>query len=506
MVRKTDGARATGAVANVIADVLHNHMHASEQTRSDQSIRHTERQMEAWESELATVITPLIEGIFPDGLDEPTADAILGFIARPTHSIDLLFQIAGIIPLIIGVMQAAAAPSIQDTANFVWPNKPTVPLSAQQAAGATIRGWITQGEGEHWAAKTGVNAEVFNLLVETGRLPPAPGEILEGWRRGFVGPADVRKAIIESDIGSDWADFFMKLKFAPMSPALAVQAAVQSHIGLPEAQSAFAQGGEDPAHFEVAYETAGEPPGVESMITLLHKGLMTEAQVRQGIAESRVKNKYVDAIIAGQYKTVPLRSVTSFITKGILSDAEGMHQLQMDGYQPDLAHKIVAAAHVTKTAATHALTQGEILALYKAGEITRAVAISTLVALGHNASDVALMLGLADHQIEQAASRQLIGIIRSAYLAGGLSRTTASSDLDRTGIAASARDQLLTTWDAEVQTRVRPLSEAQIMAAAKKQIIAPAEAFSRLTFMGYLNGDALILMNTAGVDTTGIGA
>jgi len=102
-----------------------------------------------------------------------------------------------------------------------------------------------------------------------------------------------------------------------------------------------------------------------------------------------------------------------------------------------------------------------------------------------------------------AQTQTAAGGIRAAYLTRRISKGTASNDLDQLGIPSAARDQWLTDWDIDLSTHVKTLTEAQIVAAMKKEVLTPDDAEVRLEQLGYSTQDAVILINTAGYKVSG---
>lgn len=506
MGQTTDGARLASKVAQVASETMEHHAQAHEEEASARGQRHVASVMEMMEAELKDVTGEFLRKFAPDAETHPDAAHVWSWITEPTHFVELLPLILAIQPIIQGYVQSLLGPSFIDVAHFANRLDTRVGLSPQEAAGAVIRGWIPQSQGEAFAEQNGVSGNDFDWMVKTGQLPPGPETVLQGWRRGFIGAADVRKAIIESDIGSQWAAFFMQMKYEPMSPALAVQAAVQGHLSLDEAPGFFAAGGADPAHWQVAYDTAGEPPGPGEMLQLLNRGKMTEAQVTLGIQESRVKDKYIPALLELRHKIPPLRSVTSFITKGAMTHEEGIAALIADGYDAGLAAKIVAAASSSKVATQKNLAAGTVVDLYEAGLIDKATADTDLASLGYEPGESGLLIALADHKVQAKAQAHELSVVKAGYTKGNLTVAQAKAFLTNAGLPNTAQVQAISEWDFEIKARVRGLTEAQVIAAAKKEVITVDDAGARLTAMGYSDTDVGVLLGTAGLltaDTAG---
>lgn len=499
MGQTADGARVAGKLAQVLSEAMAHHEEAHADARSERGKKHVEGVMEHLERELLPILSPFLKDIAPELGDHPHAQEVLGWITDPDHFVQLVPIMMAIYPIVVGYVQAIVSPSVQNVANIAWTADPSLGLSAEAAAGAVIRGWISEAQGARIANSKGVGVDAFKTMCNTGRLPPGPSQVLEGWNRGFLGQGEVQKAIIESDIGSQWAPFFMKLRYAAMSPALAVEAAVQSHLDMGEAQRRYAMGGADPADFDVAYQTAGSPPGVEQMIALMNRGALTEAQVVQGIAESRMKTKYTPAVLQLKERLLPLDSCRQLVRSGAMTKDEAVGQLVKQGYNPTIAAQAIDAVAGGKVEAAKDLSAATIIDLYEAHMIDRATAVSDLGSLKYDEHEAGLLLALADHRAADKVLNHTVTVIKTAYTHKRIDEADARARLQNAGVPADAQAVLIAEWKLNMAERVRTLSEAQIVAATKKGVLDVQTAFTRLTDLGYSEEDSTILLATAGL-------
>lgn len=130
-----------------------------------------------------------------------------------------------------------------------------------------------------------------------------------------------------------------------------------------------------------------------------------------------------------------------------------------DGWPPTApqdAHAAVTAVLSDSTApfvsgaggaaSTKHLTESQIVKVYKAGQITRAVALTQLEGIGYTAADANQLLNLADGTGGKTLTEAQIVQL---YKAGQLTRAAALAALEGIGYTAAAAGQLLTLADAQ---------------------------------------------------------
>jgi len=92
------------------------------------------------------------------------------------------------------------------------------PLSPSDAVDAVVESQIPFDQAAHEAFLSGINADRFQILVNTRGNPPAPGELLSLWKRGVIplrgtGPdvLSVQQGIAEGATKNKWFDALTQL-------------------------------------------------------------------------------------------------------------------------------------------------------------------------------------------------------------------------------------------------------------------------------------------------------
>lgn len=367
-------------------------------------------------------------------------------------------------------------------------------LSPADAALAVLRGNMSNEEGVRISEHNGVSPADFAVLIGNTGEPLGLEQMLEAYRRGFIDQGTLEKGIRESRVRNEWISTAVKLRYAPMSTADAVQAVVQNHISPSQGESISQQNGLQPGTFTTLVETAGAPLSRTEMSELVNRGLASEADFVQAMRESRLKDKYTTKAYALRDRLIPERTLVSMIGHGVLTSEDALHRLMSLGFDRVSASLLISQGSATKTAAHKELAVSAVTALYEASAITQAQAVVMLEKLNYSAEEAAFLLEIADMKRIQRVVDSAVTAIRSRYVARKLSDIDASTALDSLGVAATSRDLYLSVWSIERSIETRQLTAAQIHSAVKKTIITPDDGLSRLVAMGYSQDDATLLL------------
>lgn len=381
-------------------------------------------------------------------------------------------------------------------------------MDTSNAIDAWLRGHITEAEAAKIAEENGlVASDVPGLLANAGN-PLALEQLLEAWRRGFIDEARVKQGIRESRTRTDWTDTALKLRYRRMSTADAVTASVQGQISVVRAKEIATQNGLDPADFQGLWDAAGSPLARTELQQLFNRRLITMAQYKQGLRESRMKDKYTDLATDLHVRLPEPRQVTAALADGIITAADASRMLAEEGYSPSVIEMLVKLGTVRSTGPYRQLMTGEVSTLYADHVIDQVTATSMLAKLHYQPDTITLILSLADYKRDQGIRKAGITAIRSHYLAYRSEDIEAKADLMALGYGSDTADLYLSTWALERKDKTRGLTEAQIVAAVKKNLFVPQEKLTseqwadrnhdagheRLVQLGYSPEDADLLL------------
>lgn len=368
-------------------------------------------------------------------------------------------------------------------------------LSPADLALAVLRGHIDQATMEGYAGQLGVTPDDMQVLVDNTGEPPGLMQLLEAFRRQIIDQPRLERGIRQSRVRNEWIDVVEALRYAPPSPADALRAAVQGHLSQDEARGKAQEAGLNPSEWQWLYETEGDPIARGEALELLHRGVMSEEQVRQAVRESRVKDKYIDDIIALGRRLIPYRTINTILNHGIRDKQWGINYLMSLGYTQDDADALVATSTSAKTAHIKQITEAQVSDLYQSKAIGRAEAQQLYSNLGYDAKEIGYILDALEAHAGLAEQRKAVTAVRAAVIGGRTTIAEASGELDKLGVLATQRDQLLRDWEMEHRAVIRNLTPAQIANTVFYGIWREDYATRKLMALGYSEDDAKVLLD-----------
>lgn len=371
------------------------------------------------------------------------------------------------------------------------------PISPADAALALLRGNIDQAEAYRIASDAGLSQSDFNTLVANTGEPLGLMELLEARRRGFIDDARLERGIIQSRIRNEWLDVAKAIAFSPMSTADAVNAVVQNHLSQQQGASIASQNGLEPGMFDTLIQTAGEPLSRTEMEQLFNRGLVTEAEVKQALAESRLKNKYSDLAFALHERLLPIRNLSEAVEFGAMTMQQAVTEAMKQGYSESNATALIQSASARKlqTYRHGIVTAAESLYIDNAMSLEDAMTVASHA--GFDTAEATAIFQGAEYKRQSRMVGAATSAVRAKYILRHLDKNAASTLLDSIGILAEHRDQLLAIWDIERSANVAMLTEAQIVKAYKKGTFTQQQATDRLSAKGYSVDDIAVLLEDA---------
>lgn len=385
------------------------------------------------------------------------------------------------------------------------------PISTADAIDAWQRGHIDRDQAADIAVQNGTEADQVGILLANAGNPLALEQLLEAYRRKFIDRATLVKGIRQGRTRDDWITTAEQLAHSPMSTADAVEASIQGWLTKAEARNKAEQNGLEPADFEPLWQTAGEPLARTELQELYNRGEISLETYKQGLRESRLKDKYIDDAIHLHVRQPQPREVITAITDGVITRARGLELLRQQGYTAEVAQMLVAEGEVHATGPHRQLVTQQVSVLYADRLISDQQATAYLLQLHYTRPAAAMLLQLADFTREHKILNSGIGVIRSHYLAHRISATVARADLLALRLPSASVDLYMKTWSLDRLASPKQLTEAQIVKAAKNHLFVPKGQLTtgewdtknteagheRLVQLGYSGDDATLLLNGA---------
>lgn len=493
------GGRLGEAIANLVTENMIKARAQMLDVESDHADRRRNATWEMLEREIADAIKERGITAFTDPeLSEETRKAFAS-LDTPTHQVDFLFNLVAWIGMAISGAFSAAAGFNQQLTQIGMNNHARVVVDPNQAASMIARGFIDEQTGAQWARWNGMQGPQFGPVLQASYNEFSAGELVELYRRNKISLGNFLATIKRLGYRDGAGELLAETVVGPPDSGTIVAGVTQSQLTPGEARDLLAQVGIDPIHFDWIFKTAGQSPPVDLTLNLWNRGLISDAIVDKIILESPIKNEYVDVIKKMRYHWPPMEQTISMVRRGSYTPAQGADRLAKLGFFPDDIKAMIDWATQDKNQATKDLSTAQIIDLYELQLRDKTATVADLVDLGWDATEADWMLSISDVRTMRRKLDRSVVRVRSAYLAHRIDDQAASTALDAMGVPSAARDDLLDTWDVERSVNVQVLSQAQLIAAAKKDIITSEVCGKRLVQLGYSPEDATILMATAGI-------
>lgn len=492
-----------GRLGSAIADLVTDQMVKARSMLMEAEGEHTERRRvalwETLESEIADIIKERGIDAFTDPELSAETRAAFRSLSEPSHQADFLFNIVAFIGMAIQGAFAAAAGYAQQLTQIGMSKHARVVPSPGEAGDLAARGFIDAGTAQLWAKWNGMQGDVFAPVLDSSAREPDAGSLIEMLRRKRIDLGTYQKAMERLGFRPGWSDAFIRSMLGPPDSGMVVSGVTQSQLSADTARELLAENGIDPVHYEWIYKTAGQSPPVDLTINLKRRGLIDDAIFTKIILESPIKNEYVDVIKKMVFQWPPMEQTISMVRRGTYTPEQGADRLAKLGFAPEDIEAMIGWATQDRNETKKDLSTAQIVDLYELKLRDRDATVASLIALGWSAEEADWLLSIADVKIMRRNLDRSVSRVRAAVLAHRIDELAATVALDQIGVAPAARDELLETWATEESVNVAILTQAQLIAAAKKSIIAADECGRRLVLLGYSEEDATILMATAGV-------
>ena len=484
--------------------------------------------------------------------------------------------------LILGFMLAEAGgpalrPFTQSLANEAWPLHAVVPPDAVLLAQGVAQGQVAKADAYNWAAQRGFGTAQMDAMVNVANVGMPLGQAFQSYRRGDLSAGQFQTQLNRLGIEPAWYPMLEALKTDRLdlgAIATAVHRGIMSDAGLlvtpvpsgsgnvpriPQSNldtlAEFAAQGIDPERARVLVADTGLPLSLGEMLQLYNRGDVTATDVKVSIAESNVRNEYMDVALQlarrlltpHEYAEAELRGVIPDGAPGaalsglnatdyrllfdILGRPISTHQVTTGlarggSYNPGATNYDAVPAGPYRDAIRRSAIRPEFAELdyanrysYPSGfqikseapELGEAQTEQLLLEVGWApkwaktfATKWSGGTATASDPYTKKAQTQLWTTTHRSYLNHEIPDATATAALSAAGVAAASIPAVLSLWQEERNLVRKSLSASQVKKAWVEQVDDPAlgrplseaEAVQRLVDLGYDADDAAIFLHS----------
>ena len=426
--------------------------------------------------EVADLYRPFIDKLIATGTLPDDVARHLESIGSGEHQWQALagmaFGASGASSAISTVLNNFLAPAIR---NLVSTDPELMP-DPSTIAGLVARGFIDYGYGDSSAAGQGYNRNWFNALVQASMNPPDAASAFEAVNRGLMPEFALDDIMSRNGIPETYRGPIKALRFQVLAPADAALAVLRNNMSLSEGQQVAQANGLNDDQFNVLIGNTGEPPGVMDMLAMLRRGIIDEPTLVHGILESRLRNEWVDAILAYRYQPMTTADAIDALVQNHLTDSEARKIADQNGLEPSAFDPLVQTAG-------EPLSKTEMLQLYRRGEVTADQVKQALreSRLKDKYIDTALLLSRAIPALYE---------IRAMLTAGAITDADATKLLAEDGYEDFVIKAILKTAHKTKTAKVRTITEGMLSELYQEHAISASDFVSQLILMGYSKAEA----------------
>lgn len=142
------------------------------------------------------------------------------------------------------------------------------------------------------------------------------------------------------DEAQAWAYRRQPIKRLPPEALAAV--VVKGHMDRRAAELEAAEGGVDAGRFRLLVDATGNPPGVETLVEMLRRGIIGEAQFAAGIRQGNIRTEWTDELLALRESLPELGLVLEGVRRGLLGRDKADRVLVGMGLSDELRRVVLA--------------------------------------------------------------------------------------------------------------------------------------------------------------------
>lgn len=303
----------------------------------------------------------------------------------------------------------------------------------------------------------------------------------------------------------------------PLAPTSLAEAVVKHSVGVDWARDEARKGGMTHDNFDVLVQRTGNPPGPETLLDLLRRGVIDSDRAVHGFAQGYLKDEWSDDLLALRVNPLPLGEAVEAVVQNHVDVETGAAHAADHGYTRGLFDILVANAGnppgpqellslwvrgyideatvdqglresrikdkwipALKNLAVHKLPMRTITTLITHGAMDDATAIAHLRELGFAADDAAALVKSAHFQKATAARQLTVAQIRDLYAQHAINRDQAVADLVTLRYPRDVADQIMALADIDSRNAAHKAAISKVRAAYDARRITRVEAGSDL--------------------------
>jgi hypothetical protein len=229
----------------------------------------------------------------------------------------------------------ALRPYVQELENTAWSENQVAPIAYQVAALLAAKRVQGDGADAGEAASQGISGAKFSTLVDGLQVAPGSAELFDLYRRGKISKVQLDHGHEKASIEPQYVAVMDALAEQLLSSPEWAMAQQQGFASEAEANAGGALQGVAKANQQLRFEMAGLPPGVETALQMLRRGIIDTAEFGRIVREGHTKTKYTGVLEQLQAEVFSFEQVVEAYLKGWLTKTEADTLAALVGYTPE---------------------------------------------------------------------------------------------------------------------------------------------------------------------------
>lgn len=330
-------------------------------------------------------------------------------------------------------------------------------LTANEAIAAMWRGEITEDEFIDNMERLGYDASMQDTLEHISRFIPQIGDLIRFTVRDVFNPDVVKK--YGYDTGFD-----------------EISGQLKPHLD---------KIGVDLETLRLYWRSHWELPSVSMAYEMLHRGLISEDDIRVLLRINDVAPTWIEPIVKASYSNYTRVDVRRMYIAGVLDEDEVKRSYLDLGYNDDKAENMTAWTITEAMSSERDLSKAEIINAYGAAVISDSETKTMLESLGYSEDETEIILSLAEYKIENAISKREKRVLSTQYVNGRINALEFQEGLEALKVNKRELELLTDEADARIKEKHKYPSKSDLDKWLKAGIIEKGEYRAEMSYIGY---------------------
>jgi len=232
------------------------------------------------------------------------------------------------------------------------------------------------------------------------------------------------------------------------------------------------------AHWNLPSPTAG--------YEMLHRGIITENDLRMLLKTADYPRFWRDALIALSYRPFTRVDVRRMYQTGVLKTIDEVIRAYKDiGYNDEKALKLAEFTIKEYGEEARETTKSDVLKAYELGRINHDEALNMLVSIDYQPWIAEVWLANVDNKKANALLKEELKYLKSLYIARELKDSDVHARLSKYSLPANEVEEYLRVWRIQRDAKVRRPTKTDVHDFFIKNIISESEYRQSLRALGY---------------------